>query len=402
MGAYGVYVFPKEIVNPQIVYEWKQSASDTIVFAGCTMPKGKYFSFQHYVNERIVDGKGTQLFADLGATVNNLDINTSSGDDLNNFDSLTTVILTGDEQTAMDLQSVLDHKTLNILSIPNEYVYFEPGTNSTTDTFSILYRMALWENTTEYIEYVNNINHQTVWKLSLTESVTPRIPYDPYVRDINCSYNETDIYNNAMTEYANDLIKYIESTYSYKYIATIPFIDRQIPPYHYYGFSCIEYNYNCIGETRDATYWGFDSTQNQSDVMLYDKKSFYLILGVNHANTKQSEYVSITLYDNEPKVGEEVKGDLSNLEMNGTALLLPVNTDVDKEYLSNMWLTQLSRPINCMYNDDGLLIPGFCYNQTQFNESSFLLVTRNYLNPETKTHPNKDQIIGPVILYFET
>merc|ERR1712232_137186 len=121
MGAYGVYVFPKEIVNPQIVYEWKQSASDTIVFAGCTMPKGKYFSFQHYVNERIVDGKGTQLFADLGATVNNLDINTSSGDDLNNFDSLTTVILTGDEQTAMDLQSVLDHKTLNILSIPNEY-----------------------------------------------------------------------------------------------------------------------------------------------------------------------------------------------------------------------------------------------------------------------------------------
>ena len=34
-------------------------------------------------------------------------------------------------------------------------------------------------------------------------------PYDHYVRDMHCSYTDTEIYNSAITEYANDFINYI-------------------------------------------------------------------------------------------------------------------------------------------------------------------------------------------------
>eukprot|EP01084_Bolivina_argentea_P120879 214288_1 len=395
-SAYGVYVFTP-IIDPQITYEWKLLASDAVIFAGCTMPKGKYFSFQHYVNERYVGNKKQQLFADLGATVNNLDINTSSTD---TFDALTTVVLTGDKQTALDISTVLDPKTTNILSIPNKYVYYSPPTNNTFDTFSMLYRMALWDNNTEFEQYVNTVNNMSIWKLSFpnNQKSVPRTPYDPYVRDINCSYNEAEIYKSAVNEYATDLIKYIETTYKYKYISTVPFVDSQVEPDHYYGFDCITYNYNCIGETRDAVYWGYNSYNSS---ILYDDKSFFLMLGVNHDNTKQTEYIGITLYDYIVNEGEETKGDLSSRELNQSALLLPVNTNVKKEYVSNMWLTQLSRPMNCLYDNNELVIPGFCCNSTEFSQKQFLLVTRNYLNPETKTHPNKEQIVGPVLLYFQ-
>merc|ERR1712154_659319 len=118
-----------------------------------------------------------------------------------------------------------------------------------------------------------------------------------------------------------------------------------------------------------------------------------------------SEYVGVTLYDKE-NGSEETKGDLSDLDLNGTALILPVETSVNDEYLKNLWIAQLSRPINCIYgdakDDKDLLVPGFCYNQTQFSQDTFFLVARNYLNPETKTHPDSKQIVFPRLLYFES
>merc|ERR1712154_287123 len=143
-------------------------------------------------------------------------------------------------------------------------------------------------------------------------------------------------------------MNYIESAYHLKFVSSSPFLDITS-----YGFECIETNRNCIGETRDALYWTLDDR-----ALKFDEQSFYLLVGVNHANTKQSEYASITLYDVE-KGSEETKGDLSNLDLNGTALLLPVDTNVNEKYLENMWIAQLSRPDNCIYDgNDELLIPG--------------------------------------------
>ena len=243
-SAYGVYVFPQD--QERKSYEWKLFASDAVVFAGCTMPSGRFFAFQHYVNDRYVDNKATELFADLGSTVNDLRINTSSSDSTA-FDALATVVLTGDAVTAGDISAVLDAATLNILSIPDKYVYFAPGANSTVDTFSMLYRMALWRNASEFAEYVDAVNESTVWRLSLkAQNSNPRRAYDPFVPSARCSYSEVSVYNATLDEFATELSGYIEATYGYSLKLRVP-----LRPEVTYGFSCIDKGRDCLGETRD-------------------------------------------------------------------------------------------------------------------------------------------------------
>eukprot|EP01084_Bolivina_argentea_P015808 29627_1 len=399
-GVYGTFVFASSI-NSTYVYEYPLSSSDAIIFAGCTMPKAKYFSFQHYINQRVFKNKTTiQLFADLGAATNFFTINTSSNN--TNFNALTTVILTGDKQTEMDLRSVLDASTLNFLTIPNEYAYFKSYNNiyenETYDKFSVLYRMSLWYNNTEFIEYVNKMQHETVWKISPINATgnKPHIAYEPFTRDSNCNYNE-NIYNEQISEYKNDLITYIEQTYNYKYMYSLVF-SNWFPPN--YGFDCIDNNIDCIGETRDAQYW---SLKNKN--VRYDNNSFYLVLGINHVNTNQSVYISITMYKESIQGNLEPLDGITDKKLNQSTLILPVKTNVDKEYVANMWNVQLSRPNNCIYNNtknnnDSLLIPGFCFDKTKYNKNDIELNTRNYLNPETKTHPNRTQIVPPMLLYF--
>ncbi len=181
-----------------------------------------------------------------------------------NFNALTTVVLTGDKQTGIDLRSVLDASTLNFLTIPNEYAHFKSYNNiyedETYDKFSVLYRMSLWDNNTEFIQYVNKMQHETIWRISPLDAITDK-------------------------------------------------------------------------------------------------------------------------------------------ELNQSTLILPVKTNVNNEFISNIWNVQLSRPDNCIYtsnNNDSLLIPGFCFDETKYNKNGIQLNTRNYLNLETKTYPHRTQIVAPM------
>ena len=167
------------------------------------------------------------------------------------FDALTTVVLTGDAVTATDIASVFDAATLNVLSIPNQFVYFAPGANSTVDTFSMVYRMALWQNTTEFAAYVASMNGSAVWRLSLlngsnSHSSNPRMEYDPFVIDAHCSYSEAEGYNATRDEFAREVIAYVEATYAYSFVRRV-----SLQPETRYGFDCLETDRDCIGETRD-------------------------------------------------------------------------------------------------------------------------------------------------------
>lgn len=146
-------------------------------------PKSAYFSFVSYVLDRFHFDEDhsrrhrrEELFASLGASLNNLVWNTSNRTD--NSDALTTVIQTADRATFDDIYTLLasndiynvSSKEMNLQSVPNEYVNFVPYKynnanineyNMTYDVGTVLVRIALPNNGEEYSAYIGR--NQTVF-----------------------------------------------------------------------------------------------------------------------------------------------------------------------------------------------------------------------------------------------
>ena len=143
-SVYGIFKFENSsdlIIQTDITYSWIPfSGCDAVLFTGCTPPKVKYFSFAPYIFYRFNPIRKPwldfeTLFASLGASINNLVINSTDYNNWNiihnsnnNFNSLTTIITTADKQTFNDISSELNKiglsKTVNLNSIPIEYTNF--------------------------------------------------------------------------------------------------------------------------------------------------------------------------------------------------------------------------------------------------------------------------------------
>ena len=158
-SIYGIFQFgtSSDIIETAEIAWRPFSGCDAVLFTGCTPPKMKYFSFAPYIYQRFNGMNQSHrnmeiLFASLGASVNNLVINSTDYNDWNvahdsnnNYDSLTTVITTADEQTFNDISSQLNKigllKTVNLNSIPIEYTNFVPynatGITYTTQVYII-------------------------------------------------------------------------------------------------------------------------------------------------------------------------------------------------------------------------------------------------------------------------
>ena len=147
-SIYGVFSFPNLLTTNEGAWI-PFSGCDAVLFTGCTPPKVKYFSFTPYIfesffpipdhilndpNADFIDPEQV-LFASLGDSINNLIINSTDynnwdidHDSSNNYNSLTTLITTADKQTFNDISSELNKiglsKTVNLISIPNEYINF--------------------------------------------------------------------------------------------------------------------------------------------------------------------------------------------------------------------------------------------------------------------------------------
>ena len=155
-----------------------------------------------------------------------------------------------------------------------------------------------------------------------------------------------------------------------------------------YGFSCIENNQNCLGDNRDAQYW------NLMENFKFNNDSFYVIIGVMHTNLGQTTYSNVVVYENLYSPGPT----RTNLDYNGSGLILPVNTNVDNSILENMFALQIARPHSCISG-----LPGWCFTENEVGLHATCEVTaRNYLNPTTKTRPNLSEILPNILLEFTT
>eukprot|EP01084_Bolivina_argentea_P014296 26716_1 len=376
-------------------------SSNALIFAGCTPPKSKYFSFVSYTMYRFNEAteKRQCLWASLGAALNNLVWNTSNNIS-NNYDSLTTVISTGDNQTYTNIYNMLttdgiSNNEINLQSLPNKYIEWLPYKrdykyNNTYDTGSFLLRVTMTDNKNEYKQYINT--NQTIFILEPknvnANDNKPKQPFEPFLRDTYSAenVNETNIYHNILNEYKTDLINYFVETYSLKYKRSLLFYNliyaRNIPNY---GFSCIEQNKNCGGDNWDAQYY-------QSQYTLNNNNSFHIILGLMHSNNDigQTIYSNMVYEDAIVNAKHEMDPSITMLEYNGSGLILPIKTNITNQYLQNIFVVQLTTPNLCINQ-----LPGFCINGTW---GDFYI--RNYLNPITKTRPNIHEIEPAILIEF--
>ena len=420
-SIYGVFDFGD---NPNISYSKSASntyfhrASNAIIFPGCTAPQSVYFSMVSYIYNRFnyIDANDTFhdkeiLFASLGASLNNLVWNTSSRDYANNYNSLTTYIQTADKQTWSDINSLLvkggiSQSQINLQSLPNEYIHFLPYKynndnvdelyNDTFDTGNILYRIAIPENKDEYQQYIHQ--NQTIYMLEpkniAGNGTFPRTEFEPVTRNTYSTQNvnETAKYGDILNEYKSDLISYIETTYSMKYNQEYVFLDTASGERSNYGFSCIDNNVDCAGDNRDADYWHI-----KEYIKLNNTFPLYIFLGImhNNLNPEQTLYSNIVIYEH---VTDTPGPAINNFEYNGSGLILPVNTNVNKDDLANIFVVQLARDSTCIKG-----LPGFCLSRKELSPNTINKMTaRNYLNPATKTRPDVQQIIPNVLLQFGT
>eukprot|EP01084_Bolivina_argentea_P014294 26714_1 len=391
-------------------------SSNALIFAGCTPPKSKYFSFVSYTMYRFNEAteKRQCLWASLGAALNNLVWNTSNNIS-NNYDSLTTVISTGDNQTYTNIYNMLttdgiSNNEINLQSLPNKYIEWLPYKrdykyNNTYDTGSFLLRVTLTDNHTEYEQYIHT--NQTIFILEpkYGGSDVPKQPFEPFVRNTYSTnnINETALYSDMLNEYKIDLINYLEITYNLSYKRSIIFPNIVISEYNVsdlnltnYGFGCIEENRCCGGDNRDAQYWEISTDYNIS-LNIYNNNKFYIILGLMHSNynIQQTVYSNFVYADAAtPNKNEKKNPVITNFEYNGSGLILPVETNINEKYLQNVFVVQLTEPNLCINQ-----LPGFCYIPNTINFGN--VVYRNYLNPITKTRPDMTEIVTPILIVFE-
>eukprot|EP01084_Bolivina_argentea_P187597 323098_1 len=420
-GIYGAPYFNnyENITNPDGVRPhstYYLRSSSALIFAGCTPPKSIYFSFVSSIIDRFNDyynnktSPKTWLWASLGASLNNLEWNTTTninslGTENNNYDSLTTVIQTADNKTYNDLHNILTQNEItsheiNLQSLPNKYIKFLPykySTNNinqynhTYDTGSFLLRVALSENQNEYQQYIHT--NQTIFLLHPKDvnpnNNIPNQPFDPVRRNIYSTknVNESSVYLPIINEYEKDLINYFEITYNLTYINSriFPDFDAQCNGIIDCGFSCIECNSNCGGDNRDGQYW-------QLNEIFPNYPHFYIIMGVIHTNLKQTLYSNIAL-----EVLHDNSVSISDLDYNGSGLILPVKTNINKEYLENIFVVQLTNQELCV---NEYKLPGFC-NGTTGIIGDVAVMIRDYLNQNTKTRPNVNELVPPILIQFQ-
>eukprot|EP01084_Bolivina_argentea_P081707 147932_1 len=181
-GIYGSYFIPfsseedDSDSSPDVLLH----AHDAMIFAGCTPPLSKYYSVVSYLYYRFntnitntisnitKDRSQAWVFGSLGTSLNHLLINTTNS----TFNSLTTVVHTGDNMTFTDIYNILydgKHNDINLQIVPNDYFNFAPYTVNrhnfatvpfTFDSFMPIWRIALPVNEKDYIQYINT--NQTV------------------------------------------------------------------------------------------------------------------------------------------------------------------------------------------------------------------------------------------------
>lgn len=243
-SPYGVYMFEGQ--QPL----WKLEEREAIVFLGCTPPPADYFSYRSYLFSTFNGIRQEIVFASLGDSINNLVVNTTGLRMGNPFGRTTVVTTTADVTTDKVVRSAfiaagVRATAINTDIIPSSLVRL--GRGAMTDTFTMLHRVAIFQNQEEGQAYID-----TVWPV-IRVSPPPQqrpLPFStPPLRQRGTGMTE-----NSLSFTFSEFVNQVERTVQRELLLqrneryTVSRDRMNVVPLE--GFECLEELTNCLADNR--------------------------------------------------------------------------------------------------------------------------------------------------------
>jgi len=377
---------------------WNIRPDEAIVFVGRTPPECRYFSYDHYLLSKTYGNETRWLFAPLGDTVNNLDINTegtSDGLPGNPYNQTTVIVATADRGIDQRIRSAAlsagySGDIFNTQVLPSSTLNM--GLENSSDNFIMLIRPALYKDIQAGDNYLNN-TPATVFRITPNQT-TELDPYNyPELRVRGTGKTEFDLMNDL-----EQLRKAILNKYSDLNATELP-TSMAVP----IGNDAIQRGIDGVGPDNDACYlWTsnrtfdlptppFPNLSLYNNLILHpaitlgnDTNEFIIVYGVNHVATGKATYTNIVPYGAE---GWNGVGAIHDADFNGTAEeYLPDNPNAKYLYVYKIARNRNGDP-HCFEVPTGPGAYGIGLDQPLF------IAWRIYLEKATKTGPSYSEIV---------
>jgi hypothetical protein len=383
-SAYGTFWMPPAPDEPTagLANVWHLRPDEAIVFVGRTPPPAAYYSFTDYLIAR----QGQLLAANIGDSLNQLVIQTAGaatadGSTPGPFDALALVITTADATLEGALRSAFAQAGFPAAAMNADVMALRAplslnlGTGSGADTFSVIYRIALFADESAGRTYMSA---PPVQLLRVTpaqpasgdvpaRAPLPRLPLD----------GSSEV---MLAEHLDQLEGAIQARFGGGGVASTT------TPNLLYGEACIALSVNCAAATPDAVFSRNTSPLQFNEPGSTDGADFYVVYGVNHKRTGKTVYTNVTLFFPAKALGVEAVAD--QLDDSANAYL----SGADELYAYVFARDCTGLGAGCVAVPTSF--PGLPQGE------SFTFIERAYLDPATKTRPSALEILRPRVLAF--
>lgn len=357
---------------------YRLRADEAIVYLGTTPPKARYFGFTPYLFDRD-DGNGGRrnVFASLSETLNNgVILVDPSGPDP--FNHATVVIAAADQGIDGRVRSALTSAGWPSTSINS--IVFDPtkghfGIEQNADTFSVLFRAAVFDQPAEGKAYIENLPG-TVLRLTPNQTAAADPFPSPSARAKDTTHTE-EAYKDAADALGQALLAAFPGFDGKHMVVSEGTPDPD---------ACIQGTSSCAGDNRDTVY---PATIPQP--LFESPDEFFVVYGVNHAAVGKASYSNASVYAMEHLVGV---GSVTSRQYEGSAATyLPNHPDVAKLYA---W--KIAR--DCTGDPQCLAIADAGCPQGVGAGKSGAIAFRVYLEPTTNTGPDPATLIRDRVIRF--
>ena len=287
-NPYLAYYF-KGRTEPGPRFTFKLQPGSAVLFVGCTPGASEYFSWQTYafIHQR------SMVFASLADSINHLVINTTqsggswTGSELEDpRGKLTAIITTADATTFSTIGTALDEAgapsgIINLDPIPSNRVDMinDPSLN-----FMMLMRPVVWYDDEEKQKYFSQISRVFLIDPPSDQEFDPipEVPARP-MGDGTFEIEQPGVSEDLAKLHDNIIDSMNQVSYRLRSNETM---DDMTP----IGFECLEQLTYCLGDSRDARYFGY----NQTDA--FKRRDVYVVVGTNSHETGKVSYSNIGLY----------------------------------------------------------------------------------------------------------
>lgn len=375
----------------------KMKALDALVVIMETPPTMRYFGLTPYIITRYYPSAVTgsaatpgfvPVFESLGDTANLRDMGTtgSSTAGSNAFSQLSVSVMTADQQTAKDVKAQLiglgfPSSAINLMAIPINAVPLHMGQAPTSDTYSILLRMAYPQYTWQMKDYISRAPLRV---LSLTPLQATRAPQNlptPLSRVPGSQPAEST----TLADARDALIEQLKAQFKASYDIT----RSPAPQMQTQNYVCVTHALPCNGDNPDAIYSG--DVQGLTPTSKQDR---ILIVGVNHVSQGKATYLSHAIVAHANNMG--VKG-VSDTWLAGTGLKAAGITDPsDPRYATYSQLYAFTLSYDCGNDPLCVTIPEVATADQPYTipfGQALDITGRVYLDPQTNTRPSTNDII---------